>query len=244
MKIDSFKQKLKEAKNVEQLNKTLLSYMHDLGYSAFSFTYYSYHPKSKNKIRYDFSSKKLRQWHEHYLSEDYHCIDTTIDATYQTTLPTFWNIKAQIDNAKTLRERQMRLDSQAFGVEKGVSIPIHGPSNDFAILMISKFKGEKEVVPLENLEHELQNIAHYYYHYVRTHLLKSQPENKAYHFSKREMQCLVLLAQHYSVTDIAKELKITSRTVNFHIQNINKKFGVKSKYQAVAKALELGLLTL
>lgn len=43
---------------------------------------------------------------------------------------------------------------------------------------------------------------------------------------------------------ISKELNITERTVNYHIQRLNKKLGVKNKYQAVIKALNKGILKL
>ena len=37
-------------------------------------------------------------------------------------LPVFWDLHDQLANAATKREKQMRLDSIAFGIEKGLSI--------------------------------------------------------------------------------------------------------------------------
>jgi DNA-binding CsgD family transcriptional regulator len=53
-----------------------------------------------------------------------------------------------------------------------------------------------------------------------------------------------MVAQRLSVEEIAKKLNITSRTTHFHIQNVNKKLGVANKFDAVNKALELGLIVL
>ena len=41
-----------------------------------------------------------------------------------------------------------------------------------------------------------------------------------------------LTAKSWRVDEIAAELKISPRTVNFHIQNANKKLRVNNKYQA------------
>jgi len=65
-----------------------------------------------------------------------------------------------------------------------------------------------------------------------------------YQLSKREIQCLTLLAKQYSIDAIAKSLHISERTVNYHIQRLNKKLGAQNKHQSVMKALQKGLITL
>ena len=57
----------------------------------------------------------------------------------------------------------------------------------------------------------------------------------SYQLTQREKQCLALTAKSWRVDQIAKELKISSRTVNFHLQNANKKIGTNNKYQSVHK---------
>jgi DNA-binding CsgD family transcriptional regulator len=42
---------------------------------------------------------------------------------------------------------------------------------------------------------------------------------------------------------MAKIMLITERTVNFHIQKMNKSLGTCNKYISVAKAKECGILT-
>lgn len=60
----------------------------------------------------------------------------------------------------------------------------------------------------------------------------------------REMQCLLLIAKNYTTSAIAKSLCITERTVNFHIQRLNKKLGTQNKYQSVLKALRKKMISL
>ncbi len=44
--------------------------------------------------------------------------------------------------------------------------------------------------------------------------------------------------------DIAKIMAITERTVNYHIQTINKILAASNKHQAVTKAIEQGIIIL
>lgn len=244
MKLTVFIQMLERATNIAQLKHILTLYLEDWGISVFSFTYYSYHPNSKSKIKYDCASENLHQWHEHYLAENYDQVDTTLDNVYREVLPVYWTIEQQIQEAKGSREKQMRLDSQRFGTQKGLSIPIHGAHNDFANLMVEQVKGQTCLENWQNLQYELHYAAYCFYHHIKKHLLQNQPATERYKFSKREIQCLSLVAQHHSVSEMAKTLKISERTVNFHIQNINKKLGTNNKYQSVAKVIEEGLLVL
>ena len=50
--------------------------------------------------------------------------------------------------------------------------------------------------------------------------------------SPRETQCLLLVADGQTSKEIARELAITLRTVDFHIHNAMKKLGVAKRGQA------------
>ncbi|MCL5260746.1 MAG: LuxR family transcriptional regulator [Gammaproteobacteria bacterium] len=232
------------ATTISLLNQILSTHLSELKITCYSFTYYSYHPNSPVKIKYDHSSEKLTKWHKHYLAENYDEIDTTLESVYQEVLPVYWHIDQQIKDAKRPREKQMRLDSKAFGSVQGISIPVHGPHDDFACFMVKQLRGENCLDNWQTLQYELFDLAYFYYHSLRRLLIKLQPQNEGYQFNAREMQCLNLIAERRNIDDIAKVMHITPRTVNYYIQRINKRLGVKSKYQAVAKVIELGLLKL
>ena len=219
-------------------------YLNDLKITTFSFTYYTYHPYSKSKIKFDLSSTNLQRWHKHYIAENYDQIDTTLDQVYREVLPVHWDIEQQIREAKGSRETQMRLDSKKFGTRHGLSLPVHGPHNDFAILMVEQLRNQTCLENWQTLQSELHYVTYCVYHYLRKHLLQHHPATTKYQFSKREVECLSLVAQNYPVAEMAKILHISERTVNFHIQNINKKLGTNNKYQSVAKVIAEGLLIL
>lgn len=244
MELKVIQQQFLYAATIAQLNQFLHSFLSSLNITCYSFTYYSYHPNSPTKIKYEYSSEKLRLWHEHYLAENYDEVDTTLESTYHEVLPVYWNIDQQIKDAKRPREKQLRLDSKVFGTVQGLCIPVHGPQDDFACFMVKELRSESCLKNWQALQFVLFDLAYIYYNCLRRLLIKIQSEEKPYQFSKREMQCLNLIAARLTTNDIAKKMQITPRTVNYYIQKINKRLGVKSKYHAVAKIIELGLLKL
>lgn len=244
MKLIEFENALKKARTVLELNQVLEKYLLSHEIKTYAFTYYSYYPNAQNKLKYDYATPNFAPWHQHYISEHYEEIDSTLEMVYKTVLPTFWDLQQQLKEAKSAREKQMRLDSIAFGAEKGLSIPIHGPQEDFAILLVVQMKGEKCLENWQQLQYDLFAAAYYYYNALQKALLKIQAPNEKHKLNKREIQCLTLIAKQYSIEAIAKTLNITERTVNYHIQRLNKKLGTQNKYQSVMKALQKKLITL
>ena len=60
--------------------------------------------------------------------------------------------------------------------------------------------------------------------------------------SGREMEVLVLLNQRLSNKEIAASLVISPLTVKRHMTNIMQKLGVDSRWDAVERAREIGLI--
>ena len=58
----------------------------------------------------------------------------------------------------------------------------------------------------------------------------------------REIECLRWVLKGKSDTDMAKILGISHTTVHFHIEQVKKKLGVKTRTQAAATILTLGYL--
>jgi LuxR family transcriptional activator of bioluminescence operon len=235
---------LAQANNLGDCDKALAQFLKQKGITTYSFTYYAYHPNSANKLKYDMCSENFKSWHQFYLAEQYNNIDTTLSFVYHNHLPIYWNLHQQLLQATTLAERTMREDSLAFGAEAGLSIPIHGPHNNFAILLLVQMQNQSCHFKELYVQHEFLVAAHLYYHYLQSHILNEIKEENSFGITAREIQCLLLIAKNYSVKEMAQSLEVSERTINFHIQKINHKLGTKNKYQSLAKALERHLLTL
>jgi DNA-binding NarL/FixJ family response regulator len=68
------------------------------------------------------------------------------------------------------------------------------------------------------------------------------PERASYHLSQQETEILRLLVDGHHYKTAAEKLGITVNTVSFHLRNIYAKLEVHSKTEAVAKALQKGLV--
>ena len=60
--------------------------------------------------------------------------------------------------------------------------------------------------------------------------------------SKRELEVLSLPSRGRSSKQIARELEISESTANFHIASVKRKFGVRTRGQAIARAVQAGLI--
>lgn len=242
MNIQELETAFTQSSTLEDLQLAFDRFLTQYHITNYAFTYYSRHTHSINKIQYSYASKPYEAWHKHFIEEKYEDVDTTMSAVYRSTMPVQWDLKQQLAEAKSERERQMRLDSIEFGAEKGISIPLHGPFEDFASLVLVQMKGESFLNQWPYIQHEILTAAYFFYAEISRWLLKKQPENQSYDLSTHQIKCLLLTAKQYSVAEIAEELGISERTVNFHLQKANKKLGTKNKHQSVAKAIAKGIL--
>lgn len=68
------------------------------------------------------------------------------------------------------------------------------------------------------------------------------PENGGSSLTAKEMEVLALLAQGHSNKQIARALYVSDATVKTHLQHIYGKLDVQSRFGALSRAAELGLL--
>ncbi len=232
MNITHFSTLLAKASTTQQAESILSAYLAPFGFRAFAFTYYAGHVKSGRKLRYHMVSDTLRPWHVYYLEQNYADADRTLEESHLMTLPLWWDVNEQLAQAKNKREQRIRRESIEFGINKGLSIPVHGPQHDFVSLTLHQFRGETCLEKFSSQQFEWLAATHIYYHCIRKILNLDSQKSSPYRLTNREEQCLLLTAQSWRVETIAKELKISARTVNFHIQNANRKLGTRNKYQA------------
>ena len=81
-----------------------------------------------------------------------------------------------------------------------------------------------------------------HFHQVITRITDQQSRNNISPLSKREIEVLNWLQQGKSSWDISMILRISERTVNFHVNNIKRKLDVVNRLQAVSVAVQQGLI--
>lgn len=222
----------------EQLSKILAE---QFEITSFSYTAYQFEPTANKPLHYDYVTNDLTEWHQHFIENGYEAIDRIGETVRNSYIPILWDLEASKASASG-RCLTMFEEALDYGLGRGLSIPIHGPHGSFAILVCHEKQGQTCLLNIRDTQFSLQEIAICFSEVVRHCLCKAISHNEKYDLSSREMQCLLLTSQGLTAAQIASKIHITERTVNFHLQNINRKFGTKSKHQSVNRARQLKIL--
>lgn len=156
-----------KADSLESLKRLLIHYFESEAIPSLAFTFYKHHTKTGSQLIYDWVSPPLRRWHEHYLEQQYADIDRTLESTEQSLIPIYWDVKAQLAQAKNSRERRIRQESIDFSIDKGLCLSMHGPQGDFAVLVLHQFIGQRGLESWQEKQYSWLAITHYYFHYLR-----------------------------------------------------------------------------
>lgn len=238
MNLQHLKQLLQQSHDLVKLQQCLVKFFESFAITSVAFTHYEYSAQAKFIPCYDWATSPLKPWHDYYLAQGFNEVDSTLNYSASVNLPLLWDVTQQLAEAKQGREQQIREESLSFGIDKGLSIPLYGPQMDFAVLVLHQRQHEKGLHHYHEHEALWMTAGQYYFHHERQHLMaKGQLGLKHPQLTQRERQCLSLTAENLSVAAIAKRLNITPRTVNFHLQNANKKLGSKNKYLTLQKVL-------
>ncbi len=63
-----------------------------------------------------------------------------------------------------------------------------------------------------------------------------------YQLSPRQLDCLTLLSTGLTIGEVALRLNISPRTAEQHLEDARMRLGVRTKMEAVVKAVRLGLI--
>lgn len=165
--------------------------------------------------------------------------------------PFYWNsphFLGQLDDDS----RRINNVPKEFGWLDGYSAPLLSADPDHAGFVTLLHDRERDAQFVRRLRREEETVillAHWF-HAVMTvrfggELVPHQAEvlsGEVRPLSSRECECLRWVAAGFASKEIAEKMKLSERTVNLHIGNAMGKLGARSRAQAVARAMALGVL--
>lgn len=182
-----------------------------------------------------------QDWWDHYNKNNYIKIDPVIDYCTKNTLPIQWH---QIDS-KSLNSPKVKTlmkESIDFGLASGISVPVHSPTGEFAML---SFASERPAISNEkhisSINSQLMMLA-YHVHEASMRIFKHQ-NSSLNTLTKREKECLLWAAEGKTSDETSMIMHISESTVRFHLNNAAKKLNVHSKRHAIARAICLGVIS-
>ena len=181
------------------------------------------------------------QWVEHYMREDYQRIDPVVQGCYRRFVPVDWK---DLDwSGKPQRDFLGEAVDAGVG-NQGFSVPIRGPSGQFALFTVSHKSSDAEwqSYTRENMRGLILAA-----HFVNQKALEIERgtdlvDQKS--LSPRESDTLRLLAMGYSRAQASDALSISEHTLRVYLESARFKLGASNTTHAVARALAGGLIVI
>jgi DNA-binding CsgD family transcriptional regulator len=173
-------------------------------------------------------------WLKRYLDENYLALDPVIAEAATAKVPYLWHEAAR-KGETSRRQRQFFDEAGEFGLNLGAGIPTWTATGR---------QGLVSVVPEVRGAGEFER----YYRHTRidllaaanllhTHVarLRNEQLRATVRLTPRERDCLELLLRGLSTAELARKLGLTTRGVQFHIDNLKAKYGAKTRLQLLAR---------
>ncbi len=181
-------------------------------------------------------------WEHRYLDRAYQRLDPVVTQAFSSHAPFHWGTD---DTLRGLSKGQLQLFDEAamFGLRCGFTVPIHdGIGRMSAVTFASPEKPEVFQRSLKNNEDLLHLMAVHFHVHARQKL--GFGASSAWpRLSPRETQCLQWAAHGKTRWEISRILRVSARTVAFHIDNARAKLDAASTTEAVAKAVQENLIS-
>lgn len=173
------------------------------------------------------------EWFDLYLTRKYYQIDPIVKENF-----TKFQLQCRTAFYETNCPQKNFLSMvEDFGTKKGYTFGMrYRTKNEGSIFSITgKFVERKEYtkIILENI------VPHFHQALIR---ILNLHKNVPLYLSSREKEVLNWIQKGKSSWDISIILNISERTVNFHIRNILQKLDVVNRPQAIAVAIERGIV--
>lgn len=178
-------------------------------------------------------------WVEHYFEKGFNTSDPVLTYCSKHIVPIQWHELALTPSSPGARVMQ---EAAEFGLKTGISMPVHSPQGELGVLSFvlnRDLKFGREVT--EQAKPYVQLLAAHLHEAVRR-VAGLIENNGKFQLTVREQECLRWAADGKTSWEIAQFLKMSERTVNFHLNNAMLKLDVCNRQHAVAKAILQGLI--
>ncbi len=176
-------------------------------------------------------------WLGLYFEKDYSKVDPALNAFYEQGVSQVWS--STFRRVTSQSGKEFIWNARSFGLSQGITLGIidlqHSCGSVFSFAGKSIANHSRDKFILESL------APHLHLALLRT---LSPPSDKNYYLTFREKEVLEWVKEGKTSWETSHILHISERTVNFHVQNILAKLQVSTRGQAVALAIEQGLIGL
>jgi len=227
-----------EAKSISEINSFLRLLCNSYGFDYFLF---AIQLRNSFVMPYQFIiSDYPEEWRQHYVAEGYEKIDPTVLHCVTSVVPYVW--EEAFKGEQSQKARTLMVAAREHSLRSGVSIPVHTPRGESAMLSLASCEDHSKTSPRINkaipMLHAISfHILEAVLRAVKTVELPPPPK-----LSQRETECLLWAAEGKTSWETSQILGISERTVVFHLQNATDKLQVSNRLHAVVRAVSRGLI--
>ena len=190
------------------------------------------------EVRPLISTTYTTEWQRRYAQQGYVDIDPIVRAGLGGIMPVDW---ATVDRGSKIVTRFFA-EAQELNVgSQGISIPIRGRHNEFAMFTITS---DLKLAEWKSLSREIARdmmLIAYRFHDTALQSLGIDTQRDK-QLSPREAACLRWKAHGKSDSEIADILGVAVSTIRFHLENARTRLDAMNTTHAVALAIRAGLI--
>ncbi len=179
------------------------------------------------------------EWTDIYLRRNYFEIDPVIEISRTGFLPVDWHAL----RAQSLKGKAFLRDARGFGVGRhGLTMPVRGANGERSLFSVTSAANRSDWRRLRDASiWELQVLSHYL-HDKAVLVSGLRASGARDMLSRRERECLQLIARGEIPKQIAARLQISEGTIRLYLRLARRKLGARTLYQAVARASFLEII--
>ncbi len=231
--LESFLNRLNQVGTLDDLDTAILSLSDELNVE-----HVVYHSVNSSGDQYAVTTYEPH-WVDHYLGSDYARIDPVVQACLRRFHPVDWK---RLDwSGKAARNFMQEAVTAGVG-NQGFSIPIRGPSGQFALFTVSSKDTDDTWVKYTEEYTRALILASHYVNQKALEIEKGTDQADIVTLSPRETDALTMLALGYNRAQAADSLSISEHTLRVYIESARFKLAAMNTTHAVARAMNQGLL--
>ncbi|MEP0092208.1 MAG: autoinducer binding domain-containing protein [Paracoccaceae bacterium] len=231
--LEPFLDHLTRAKTLSELDNVILSLSDELNVE-----HVVYHSVSSTGKEYAVTTYEPL-WVDQYLGNNYARIDPVVQACVRRFTPVDWK---NLDwTGKGTRNFLGEAIDSGVG-NQGFSVPIRGPSGQFALFSVSSSDKDESWARYTNDYSRSLILASHYINQKALEIELGSDQANIVSLSPRETDALTLLAIGNNRAQAANSLSISEHTLRVYIESARFKLAASNTTHAVAKALNQGLL--
>jgi len=176
------------------------------------------------------------EWTRSYSARQLHEIDPVFLYASRSLLPFSWDAP-KFKSELTTPQQSVLAEAASLGLHRGYTIPIHlpwaasAPPASCSVIPDSESLSADRYLAVRLMATHLYDVAN--------REPSDPPENGRHgRLTRRERQCLELVAQGKSDWTAGQLLNLSEHTVHGHIERAKRRFGVATRVQAVVYALQ------